>query len=655
MLGGAAPSAEGILRAPRRGPRSTPLLSVTSSCASTSPAAVLMQRGWESPELLARAAEARRALVAAAVGGDWWHDGGALPLGEGYALVALGEPAVAGCAPVSGGCVAAAMLDRVFAEAAPERVAIAASGRINRSLRRRLDAAAGRDATVIDRPCNPWRLIARAGRVYSAGGELGFLAMLADVPVRAFAPAFYTGWGATDDDGAIAQRPFRRTVDEIFAGACLIATRCRDPFRNAPAPFEEVLEIVADWRRLEEENRAIAACVGMSLWKRRRVADFVRSASGSPPLHRSAAAALADAMKTGGAIAGWASRLPDGLADEAARRGVALIRVEDGFIRSKGLGSDFVPPASLVFDRGGMYYDPRGGSDLDRILRETQFAPSLLARAERLAARLVADRITKYNLAAPDALPVMPPGRRILVPGQVEDDLSIIDGTAAVRTNLALLAEVRRANPDAFVVYKPHPDVLAGHRKGAIAGSQALEFADLIVESGSLVALIAQIHEVHTMTSLAGFEALLRGRRVVVYGRPFYAGWGLTDDHPPFARGRRLGLVELVAGALILYPRYLDPLTRLPCGPEIIIERLQQPAMWRPGPVVAARRLQGFALRRLREAAAAVLRAARYRPRPCGRIAHAAATAAAPSHRAAPRSWRQRAAARRSGPGRYRA
>jgi capsular polysaccharide export protein len=60
-------------------------------------------------------------------------------------------------------------------------------------------------------------------------------------------------------------------------------------------------------------------------------------------------------------------------------------------------------------------------------------------------------------------------------------------------------------------------------------------------------------------------------------------------------------LEELVAGALILYPRYLDPLTRLPCGPEVIIERLERPELWRAGALVRARRLQGALARRLRQ------------------------------------------------------
>jgi capsular polysaccharide export protein len=157
---------------------------------------------------------------------------------------------------------------------------------------------------------------------------------------------------------------------------------------------------------------------------------------------------------------------------------------------------------------------------------------------------------------------------------------------------------VRRANPDAFILYKPHPDVEAGHRRGAIPDQRAREFADAIVRGSSTAALLGGIDELHTLTSLAGFEALLRRRRVVVYGRPFYAGWGLTIDHAGDlaggGRGRRLALEQLVAGALILYPRYLDPVTRLPCPPEIILERLEASALWRPGPLVIGRRWQGM-------------------------------------------------------------
>jgi capsular polysaccharide export protein len=251
-----------------------------------------------------------------------------------------------------------------------------------------------------------------------------------------------------------------------------------------------------------------------------------------------------------------------------------------------------------------MHFDPSVRSDLELLLVETEFDRELIERARRLGAQLVARGVTKYNLGKPIASIEWPPSRRrILVPGQVEDDLSVRLGGAGVNGSLDLLTRVRSANPDAFIVYKPHPDVEAGHRKGKIPDEVALDFADTIIRNVSTAAVLAEIDELHTLTSLAGFEALLRHRLVVVYGRPFYAGWGLTTDLASIDRGRRLTLEELVAGALILYPRYLDPVTRLPCGPEIVIERLDNPELWKPGPLVVARRLQGILIRRWGELA----------------------------------------------------
>jgi capsular polysaccharide export protein len=459
-----------------------------------------------------------------------------------------------------------------------------------------------------------------AAQIYSAGGEIGFLALLAGRPVAAFGRSFYTGWGLTRDAADLPRQGFSRTLDEIFAGNCLIATRYRDPFGNRPASFEDTLALLAEWRRIELANRRVAVCVGMSFWKRRRVADFLRSTAGTPAFRRTAAGAVATARLASAteprAIAVWASRMPPGLTEMAGRHRVPLIRVEDGFVRSVGLGADFLPPASLVFDAGGMYYDPRSRSDIENLLAGAEFAPALIERAGRLMAQLVARGVTKYNLAGQVPILDMPAGvRRILVPGQVEDDLSVLFGGGEIRTNLALLERARAANPDAFILYKPHPDVLAGHRKGAVPEAIARRFADAIVQDVSTAALLAGIDEVHTMTSLAGFEALLRRRQVTVYGRPFYAGWGLTTDMLSIDRARCLTLEELVAGALILYPRYLDPVTRLPCGPEAIIERLERPELWRPGLLVLARRLQGALARRLSEMRASLLPNGLARPR----------------------------------------
>ena len=35
---------------------------------------------------------------------------------------------------------------------------------------------------------------------------------------------------------------------------------------------------------------------------------------------------------------------------------------------------------------------------------------------------------------------------------------------------------------------------------------------------------------VYTVSSQMGFEAIFAGHRPRVFGKPFYAGWGLTED-----------------------------------------------------------------------------------------------------------------------------
>jgi capsular polysaccharide export protein len=103
---------------------------------------------------------------------------------------------------------------------------------------------------------------------------------------------------------------------------------------------------------------------------------------------------------------------------------------------------------------------------------------------------------------------------------------------------------------------------------------------------------------VHVLTSLTGFEALLREREVIVHGQPFYSGWGLTLDlAPPPRRGRHLTLDELVAGALLLYPRYVDPVTGLLCPPEVLVERLAQNRRGAMASTLILRRLRRVAER----------------------------------------------------------
>jgi capsular polysaccharide export protein len=399
-------------------------------------------------------------------------------------------------------------------------------------------------------------------------------------------------------------------VGNRAAAHVTMGTRYSDPFTGLAIGWEEAAHLLSDWRRVIQRNRGVAVCAGVSFWKRRRIAQLLTVGEGSPPFALSASAALRLAGRTGGAIALWPSQAPGRLIARAASAAAAVCRIEDGFIRSSGLGCEFLPPASIILDRRGVYYDPAQPSDLEIILSETVFSHSMKMRARRLIDLLVDRGVSKYA-AAGGAFPEGPDrtglaamrkqaGQKlILVPGQVADDESVRLGGGAVAGNLALLTRVRTANPDAFIIYRPHPDVTAGHRRGALPDPVRAGLADQVDQGSAIAALVGAVDEVHTLTSLAGFEALLRGRIVVTYGQPFYAGWGLTRDQAPLERRRRrLQLEELVAGALILYPLYVDPATGLPCGPEVLVARLAQPEYWRPSLLTRARRIQGRLRRR---------------------------------------------------------
>ena len=236
-----------------------------------------------------------------------------------------------------------------------------------------------------------------------------------------------------------------------------------------------------------------------------------------------------------------------------------VLRLEDGFLRSVGLGAELVRPLSWVVDGRGIYYDATVPSDLEHILANNVFDAALCQRAAVLRKRIVDARLSKYNVGGEAWHRPAHAKHVILVPGQVESDASLAFGAPGERSNMGLLRSVRAENPNSYVIYKPHPDVVARLRKEGVGEHTALSWCDEVMQDVSMGDLLPQVDAVHVLTSLSGFEALLQGKQVTCYGQPFYAGWGLTTDRlPPVRRQRALALDALVAGALIEYPLYLS-------------------------------------------------------------------------------------------------
>ena len=422
------------------------------------------------------------------------------------------------------------------------------------------DAVTDGRTIMLREPASPASVLRHIDRAYVVTSHMGFEALLHGVSVTCFGMPWYAGWGSTDDRISIPQRNRIRTVDELFSAAYLHYTRYLNPETHNQGTIFDVIDWLSLQRRMHSRETGRTIAIGYRRWKAENIKYFLGHSS--QPIHFVPDAAAAEIHKPTqhDRFVIWGASPSLDLKSLAKRTATPIHQMEDGFIRSVGLGSDFIPPQSLIIDKSGLYFDSRKPSDLEKILNTVDFTSEDHRRARIVRDLIVRHKITKYNIE-PSAEPAWKQAGRpvVLVPGQVEDDASIRFGTTQVSDNLSLLKAARSARPDAYLVYKPHPDVTVRNRKGRIHRNQALLYADAIETDVSIVSCIEAADEVHTMTSLSGFDALLRDKRVVVYGTPFYAGWGLTSDRTPIPRrNRNLAMEDLVAGTLLHYPIYWD-------------------------------------------------------------------------------------------------
>ncbi len=407
---------------------------------------------------------------------------------------------------------------------------------------------------------SPAACFASCKEVYTGTSLMGMEGLIHGCRVKTYGWNFYAGWGLTEDrtEGEVHARSRQVDLVRLFEAAYLQYSHYFDPDSGEPCSLGRILDHLELQQRIAAEDAGLRITVGWTPWNRGLAEGFFRS----PGIDLRHADSMKDAEtmakeQTGVKLILWgASPVPD-------ETPIPVIRVEDGFLRSSGLGAKFHRPLSWVWDDLGVYFDPRTPSRLEVLLQEANFFPKDMAEAENLLCFLRQHRLTKYNVGERTVnwSRELAGGRKIiLVPGQVEADASIKYGSSEVQSNCDLLFRVREAEPTAFLIFKAHPDLVAGARHGEVLPHHASDLADLVVTAGNVLSWLDLCDEVHTMTSTLGFEAVIRGVPVVTYGLPFYAGWGLTIDRLNCPRRtRHLGLSELVCGALILYPRYLNP------------------------------------------------------------------------------------------------
>ncbi|MEH6547662.1 MAG: hypothetical protein V7701_14595 [Sneathiella sp.] len=416
---------------------------------------------------------------------------------------------------------------------------------------------------IITENCHPVRLIEQAEAVYTVTSQVGFEALIWGKKVHCFGVPFYAGWGLTNDRIPTPERRSQASLEQLVYASLVRYPIYTDPDRNCSCEVEVVMNHIGLQRSMRSRFPRKIVALGFSRWKRSILRSFVNGSQVKFLTHERQ-------IKDGDTVALWGNKKLN-----HKDKQINILRVEDGFLRSSGLGADLIRPISWVIDGEGIYYDPAQPSRLQYILATYTFNIALIDQARRLREIIFKSGISKYNLPGTFWIRPFKDRKIILVPGQVDDDASIVAGCSDINTNLMLLRTVRVAEPEAYIVYKPHPDVEARLRRGDVDDKSILLLCDEIVSNGDVAQLLGQVDEVHTMTSLTGFEALLRDIPVTCYGTPFYAGWGLTTDKDIVsARGRKLILDELIAGALILYPTYINRVTGCFTTPERALEEL---------------------------------------------------------------------------------
>ena len=460
------------------------------------------------------------------------------------------------------------------------------------------------DVQVITDAVNPIELLQAMAAVYTVSSHMGFEALMLGKQVHCFGVPWYAGWGLTDDSHApkkLYQHAYERrgkqkqpNIIALFDACYRKYSHYANPATGRACQIEDALQWLITNRDWRDKTPSGLTVYEISPWKYNFVNNFLastctrlefspqftlkgvltRQAFAYPTylpflvwgfakktaLHQVLAAPLAH------------QSLNKATTQAATKASPTIWCMEDGFIRSNGLGASLIDPLSVVIDKTGIYYNALQPSDLEHLLiQQPPLNTQQQNRTQALIKRLLDQQVSKYNVGKHQPLIISAPHatEKILVVGQVEDDMSVKLCGSDIKTNLQLLKTVRARCPHAYIIYKPHPDVQAGLRTGKISASEMQQYANQVVMDISMPRCLDAVDSVHTISSLTGFEALLRGLSVTCYGFPFYAGWGLTHDvaqgqsaQQITARRQRqqpLNLTELVYCTLIQYPLYHLP------------------------------------------------------------------------------------------------
>ena len=440
---------------------------------------------------------------------------------------------------------------------------------------------------LLSEDINPISLLKQIDKVYVVTSHMGFEALLLGKEVITFGLPWYAGWGVTDDRHKNIkslknnERRTEATITELFVASYILYCQYINPNTGKKGTIFDVINYLTKIKKLNNKLRGSVKLVGFSFWKKHVLLPYLNLPSVKIHFYSiNKFRKIENDNKLNHDVKSqkiliWGQGKKS-IIPIIQNEKFCIMRIEDGFIRSIGLGSNLVMPYSLVIDGLGIYFNSQKISELESLLATRVVIKQEQEKAKSLQKLIIETKISKYNVGNEKNIKPNHEKRKIiLIPGQVEDDASIIFGSPIIKTNLELVQMVRKKNQDAYIIYKPHPDVLSGNRIGEINKTELKKYVNDIIEFADIIHCIEQVDEIHTITSLAGFEALIRHKKVVCYGQPFYSGWGLTTDlYPNSLRRRILSLDELIYIVMYEYSIYIHPKSLDFTDPETLVKYL---------------------------------------------------------------------------------
>lgn len=272
-------------------------------------------------------------------------------------------------------------------------------------------------------------------------------------------------------------------------------------------------------------------------------------------------------------------------------RKIPIFFADEGFIRSITPTPDtkyddkYKQVFSYNFDYSS-YYDVFNKTYFEELLNsEYELTNKEQERAQIALSKIIKNYLSKYNHQ-----PIYWPSignygcKKVLVIDQAFNDWSIARGAVTDGVFQKMLDDALAENPESDILLKIHPDMIANKHRGNAQtplshyNSESLKKVFLITEPINPICILSYVDKIYVCSSQMGFESLMLNKKTIIYGAPFYAGWGVGEVRNTSSmlkrRHKNRSVIEIFYFMYIKYTKYINPQTFQACQIEEFIDAM---------------------------------------------------------------------------------